>query len=746
MVVFAWPVVAQSASDREVRGRVVDVYGRSVSNAVVSVRAVTRTTGTRYGVYEDVDATARTGGAGEFVIRGRSPFVAVTVNVEAAGFAKGAFSQLTSGELTHELKLLEGSSVTGRLVKDGKAVAGVVMGLSDTERGSEIFLLNVSAATDSEGRFLFTNVPPRRTYFLFGRMESLRDRGALPWRKINVGTNESVLDVGVLNLEAGFVLEGTAPAKTKVVLGRDGPRDLQEVVSDGGGRFHFSGVPREVASVAATVAGKRLSLRNGSLFPGAMDQLLGRIFTNKTDLILGFEEGTNLAALNVNPYLLREEALRGVEKPGAFPGAWEISGKVEEAAKFSVTEGRVVGANVEWFPMRVSEWTNGAFQIFVAGRELASALLIEAEGFAPEKVVAVGSTNFVVRLKSGWKPRGIILRPNGSRATNAMVYLTDTNAAVQMEGPPLKLIPFHNAATREARTDGEGRFEFAAREGDSAVMAVDEAGFATVSVEELRARGEVRLQAWARVEGKLMIADAPATNEVVRLVSMPSPYEWYPRELPGYSISLRTRTEADGEFVFERVPPLMMELSHSPMLSDKAPEPIEKTQNRRLLLKPGETRRVQLGGVGRPVIGKIVVEGYAGPINWNSPAIAMESIDEDAPSAAGLTNMLARLQANDEAGYQKARREYAMANRNYYGSEKGLERLLEERRYLLQFGEDGVFAAYDVPAGKYRVRWVLKGKRKVVTDAETVIEVKEGPAGSPREPMDLGEIRLRVVP
>jgi hypothetical protein len=260
----------------------------------------------------------------------------------------------------------------------------------------------------------------------------------------------------------------------------------------------------------------------------------------------------------------------------------------------------------------------------------------------------------------------------------------------------------------------------------------------------------VKLQAWARVEGRLKIGEAPGTNEVVRLSSMPLPFEWYPRELPAYNVSLRTRTDREGRFVFEQAPPVLMELAHSPLLANRAPEPIEKSQTQVLLLKAGETARADLGGQGRLVVGRVVVTNYSGAIRWNFPALALETVREGGPSdsamkslleklvATGLTNATVAAKEKAEREYQAERSVFARATRDFYGSEKGNASWLGSRRYLLQFDDEGKFWAVDVPPGKYRAHWMISKKTGlIIAEGDTDVTVPPG-----KEAFDMGEIKL----
>ncbi|HUS34851.1 MAG TPA: carboxypeptidase-like regulatory domain-containing protein, partial [Verrucomicrobiae bacterium] len=190
-------VRAQTA-DRELRAQLLDAAGQPVKDATIRVRAVSRASGTRYGETDDVESLTKTDDKGAFVVHAKSPFLAATVTAEAPGYAKGVFTELTTGGTVHPLSLLEGVSVIGTVLKDSEPVAGVKVGISDTDRFSKIFTVDLSGTTDAKGRFRIANVPPKRDYYLFGYMHSFADKGALPSRRITALADGSVLDLGEL--------------------------------------------------------------------------------------------------------------------------------------------------------------------------------------------------------------------------------------------------------------------------------------------------------------------------------------------------------------------------------------------------------------------------------------------------------------------------------------------------------------------------------------------------------------------
>jgi len=100
---------------------------------------------------------------------------------------------------------------------------------------------------------------------------------------------------------------------------------------------------------------------------------------------------------------------------------------------------------------------------------------------------------------------------------------------------------------RRTQTDAEGRFAFAPQIHDKAVIVVDEAGYAQVSVEDLKQSPDVRLQPWARVEGTLMVGTQPGTNESIMLSVTDKPYVYYPAMWVLYSYFLMPQRTMQGD-------------------------------------------------------------------------------------------------------------------------------------------------------------------------------------------------------
>ena len=104
----------------------------------------------------------------------------------------------------------------------------------------------------------------------------------------------------------------------------------------------------------------------------------------------------------------------------------------------------------------------------------------------------------------------------------------------------------------------------------------------------------------------------------------------------------------------------------------------------------------------------------------------------------------------------KSRDESIAKQRAFYATEKGREYYFRNKRYALNFAQDGSFRVEDVPGGNYRLRVDLRegGESPMrysapqIAHLEKEFEVPESPGGRSDEPFDLGKIELqgRKVP
>ena len=284
-------------SKTRIAGIVMGPEGQPVLGATIGVEGVGHGDSTRWGGTDaEVDPIAVTDDQGRFLLRCKEEITAVHAIAEARGVAK-RWVKLTPGR-DHLVRMEEGVTITGRIVRDGQALKDVVLGLTTTERACGICLHDFETATDARGRFVLSNVTPDNRYFLFSKMESLREQGTLPVMTVKTGATGTTLDLGDLELRpahrvAGRVLLADGkpvPADTRIFLGRQQAWDHTESVLGPEGRFEFEGVPTESVSLSVRVKGYKFSKRNPSL-DWLNGSIIGRVEADIPDLTLVLEPG-----------------------------------------------------------------------------------------------------------------------------------------------------------------------------------------------------------------------------------------------------------------------------------------------------------------------------------------------------------------------------------------------------------------------------------------------------------------------
>ncbi len=376
-----------------------------------------------------------------------------------------------------------------------------------------------------------------------------------------------------------------------------------------------------------------------------------------------------------------------------------VTGSVTDAesgtplASFKLTQGH----SQPWNPadetplwdLRSKNGSNGFYKV-VIDEEQVPYLRLESEGY--ETVEAElrltnrfeGVQDFQLKRTSMAKSiRGTVLLPDGSPAVGVEVALCTAGVRVMLNGTAFETGAFGNAARLNGadyrrKTDSQGAFAFDPKPGAHTLVAVGPAGLGQVRCFEYSQPLEIRLQAWGRIEGTVRTRDGQWADRKVIWHRPGNLTRWF--TLFYKSEGIAARSDATGKFTLENVPP-----GDGRAAIDDGPH-TAPVLSPWIQVKPGEIAQVQIGGVGRPVTGKLVGPPSLEIRNWTNQVT------------------LARLQSEyDSYGMPKDLTGNAQERWKLEFEDTEAGRIWSRNQNLYDFkvGPDGSFSIPEVLPGKY---------------------------------------------
>jgi len=297
---------------------------------------------------------------------------------------------------------------------------------------------------------------------------------------------------------------------------------------------------------------------------------------------------------------------------------------------------------------------------------------------------------------------GTVFGTDGRAAADVQVALATREHRVQLSQGGFQ----RNDNVPIVKTGPDGRFAIVAPNDEFVLVALSDAGYAEIRSDEFAKRKTLSLQPWGKIEGLALIGKKPAANQEILFNSLR-----HTTSVLYVFNNHHTRTNEQGRFTFDRVVPGPGSVSRYLITvfqggrARSTPYGIETVE-----VKAGATTEVRLGGKGRPVIGRVVLDGTPkAPVDWryNEPVV-IQQLPTQSGQGTGVWNRL--------------------------GS--GIDK-------------EGRFRVEDVPAGRYDLTIPVNqapnpesfGSGAKIGDATLSITVPEGPQD---EPIDLGEIKARL--
>jgi len=249
--------------------------------------------------------------------------------------------------------------------------------------------------------------------------------------------------------------------------------------------------------------------------------------------------------------------------------------------------------------------TQGRFRLELDRGDIEHGVQIEAFGyrlFRTSKRYRIGDADpeLDVRLEPAPRCTGRLLSADGHPLSDANIYVATPYQHLDLDD--LKDRDLAITSNYCVHPDEQGKFEIISQIEPYTLVVVAPEGYAELRRSPEQELGEIRLQAWAKVTGRLIQSGKPVANCQVTL----HPIRFQGGDQPNISSGLYTTTGEDGSFRFERVPPVPCHVRGYLHFSRESP--LHSSQSMPLRPAPGETIDVPLGGEGSDVSGQLVVE------------------------------------------------------------------------------------------------------------------------------------------
>jgi len=324
-----------------------------------------------------------------------------------------------------------------------------------------------------------------------------------------------------------------------------------------------------------------------------------------------------------------------------------------------------------------------------------------------------GVVEVTIRLDPADALKGTVMTADGTPVPMANVLATSGSQGifVQMQRNSFQT---YDPQAPVAVTDQQGAFSVKSPPAHGTLMVIANAGFASASIDEVRATRVVVLQEFGRIEGTLKAAGAPVPGQSLLFTMSNSGIQTDPQ-------TYKATTDDQGHFTMEKIPPGEGSIVRMIPLAANA---WTTSHNTLVTVLSGQTTQVTLGDTGAVLRGTVRFES---PSTNDTPLRISGRLNAQAPPSPAFKS--------------------AAEAQSYMNSPEMRRRLTY---YFFKVDANGNFQVDGIEPGTYIINVSAEPDAERVFMAQPVaqgnrrITVPEN--ADPMNPIDVGDIWLRPAP
>jgi len=226
-------------------------------------------------------------------------------------------------------------------------------------------------------------------------------------------------------------------------------------------------------------------------------------------------------------------------------------------------------------------------------------LKIEAKGYLPEMAppIKLGKKYepFVIRLTKAEPWKGIVVDHEGNPAAKAEVGWVGPGKKAFIQDGKFDRRGFVYQAEVIVQTDENGQFELNPTREQGLIVVVHPTGYAHVKSSDFDNGSQIQLTPWAKIEGTIVSSNEESQEFFVAVTPIMSSEDDKSQVI---SWQFEQISVSGRNFVLDYIPSIPLHVGQIVRWEHSSPVYLKP--------QPGETYKVQIGGKGRTVTGKII--------------------------------------------------------------------------------------------------------------------------------------------